>query len=847
MVAAGSASQTPPSDDFHSLSVDAALARLGSSSQGLSEAAARFRLRELADTQLPPPRSPSPAWLFLAQFKSPITLILIGCATLSGFLGDAADAAIILLIVLASAALGFWQEWRASDALARLLNLVRVTCTVLRDGAVREAPPQEIVPGDVLLLSAGSRVVADCLLLEARDLFVDQATLTGETFPVEKLVATLPAKTPLANRANMLYMGSHVVSGSGRAVAVRTGRATEFGKISQRLKLRPPETDFEHGVKRFGYFLMEVTFLLLLAIFVINVFLQRPVLESFVFALALAVGLTPQLLPAIVTVNLAHGARRMAASQVIVRRLAAIENFGAMTVLCSDKTGTLTEGKIRVQAAVDYRGQPSAAVLEFAYLNSSFETGYSNPIDDAIRATEAIDLASSRKLDEVPYDFLRKRLGVLVNHRGRKLLIVKGAVKAILEVCTSVTHDGHELPLDEVRAEIQRQFHQFSEQGFRTLAVAVHELSGAETIRREDEAGLLFIGFLVLSDSLKEGIQATVERLSQLGVRLKLVTGDNALVAAHVAAQIGLSPQRLVTGTQLREVGDDALLHLVGQIDTFAEIEPNQKERIILALKKSGEVVGYLGDGINDATALHAADVGISVDCAADVAREAADIVLLKRDLAVLIAGIRAGRTTFANTLKYIFMATSANFGNMFSMAGASLFVPFLPLLPKQILLMNLLTDVPEMAIAGDRVDPELVDQPRRWDIGFIRKFMLVFGAISSIFDLATFVALLAILGASTEQFRTAWFVESVVSASLIVLVVRSRRPFWQSRPSQALTIATLTIVALTVALTYSGVTRWLAFEPLPPRFHLAIAVIVTAYVITAEIAKKIFYRRVRL
>ncbi len=789
-------------------------------------------------------RSDAPA-LLLRQFTSPIVLILIAAAALSFALRDPTDSAIILGIVLISGLLGFWQERGAATAVEKLLEAVELKATALRDGREIEIPVDELVPGDLVLLSAGSGIPADCRLLAERDLFVDEAALTGESYPVDKSPGVVPADAPLAQRGNVLFLGTHVVSGSGRAVVVKTGQATEFGKISERLRLRPPETEFEHGVRRFGYLLMEFTLVLVIAIFGFNVYLQRPALDSFLFALALAVGLTPQLLPAIISVNLARGARRMAENKVIVKRLASIENFGSMDVLCSDKTGTLTEGRVRLHAALDAEGQESERVLFHAYLNATYETAFTNPIDEAIRTGRAFALNGWRKLDEVPYDFGRKRLSVLAEHDGRAVLVTKGALHNVLDVCTAAERaDGNTLPMTQARSAIERFYTDLSAQGYRTLGVAVREMESAGPIDRDSETGMTFLGLLALADPPKAGIAATVKSLARLGVRFKMITGDNALVAMQVGAQVGLAAARVLTGPELRLLSDDALPVRAQEADIFAEVEPNQKERIIRALRKAGHVVGYMGDGINDAPALHAADVSLSVQEAVDVAKEAADIVLLERDLAVLEAGVREGRRTFANTLKYVFIATSANFGNMFSMAGASLFLPFLPLLPKQILLMNLLTDVPEMAIATDHVDPEWIARPRRWDVAFIRRFMLVFGSLSSLFDYCTFGALLFLLGAGTAEFRTGWFVESVLSASLIVLVIRTRGPFFRARPGRALVRATLAVAALTLALPFTRLAPLLGFVPLPASFVPVLGAILLAYVASAEGVKRVFYRR---
>jgi Mg2+-importing ATPase len=824
-------------------SKEALFQRLGSSVAGLTSDEARERLARFGANRLKAKSRAAPFTLLLGQFKSPIVLILIGAAILSIFLQDASDAAIILMIVFVSGLLGFWQEHGAANAVAKLRAVVETKVHVLRDGAEVMVSLEEIVPGDVVLLSAGAIIPGDCRLFEARDLFVNEATLTGETYPVEKTPCVLAPETALARCTNAAFMGTHVVSGSGKALVVHTGRETEFGKVFESLKLRPPETEFEHGIRRFGYLLAEVTFVLVLAIFAFNVYFHKPVLDSFLFALALAVGLTPQLLPAIISINLSHGARRMAEKKVITKRLAAIENFGSMNVLCSDKTGTITEGKVRVHAALDAEGRESAKVLLYAYLNATNETGFVNPIDEAIRESATPNCDGWRKLDELPYDFLRKRLSILFEKDGRHLLITKGALRQILDVCTQAElSDGSLIEMAGARPEVERHWHEFSNQGRRVLGVACRDCGNETAIKRDGEEGMIFLGFIVLSDPPKAGIEKTIRELNELGIALKIITGDNALIAEHVAREVGLKSARILAGQEMRAMSNLALVRRAPDVDVFAEIEPMQKERIIVALKKAGHVVGYLGDGINDATALHAADVGLSVESAVDVAREAADFVLLERDLEVLVDGVREGRRTFANTLKYVFIATSANFGNMFSMAGASLFLPFLPLLPKQILLINLLTDFPEMTIAGDNVDDELVQRPRRWDIGFIRRFMVVFGIVSSVFDYLTFGVLLW-LHATVAQFRTGWFIESIVSASLIVLVVRSRRPFFRSRPSKLLTLATGVIVIITALTPYLPFAGVLGFQPMPAHFYPIIALIIFAYIVAAELAKLLFYR----
>ncbi len=832
---------------FWSYSVTQYFERLSSSSQGLNQEQAELRFKDYGPNRLNNKNAAGNVSLFFAQFKNSIILILLFATGLSFFLNDHLDAAIILSIVLISGCLGFWQEKGAASAVKELLAMVQITVQVLRDGVCKELASDRLVPGDMVILKAGDVIPGDCLIVTSDNLFVDEAILTGESYPVEKLVGVIPEGTPLSQRTNALWMGTHVQSGKASALVIATGLATEFGKLSLRIKLKTPETEFERGVRRFGYLLMEVTLILVILIFAANVYLAKPVVDSFLFALALAVGLTPQLLPAIITVNLAHGAKRMAARKVIVKQLAAIENFGSMNVLCSDKTGTLTEGKVRLQGALDIYGEASNTVARYAYLNSVYEPGFTNPIDKAIREYKAFDLVGTEKLAEIPYDFYRKCLSLLVEDNGQTLLLTKGALTNVLALCTEAdSSHGGTVSINSARLQILRRYEEFSRQGYRTLGLAYKRLVNRDDLDKADECEMCFLGFLVFFDPPKADSSETIAQLKELGVTLKIITGDNRLVAATVSKQLGLAEHEILTGPEIHEMSELALVNQVAVVDLFAEIEPNQKERIILAIKKAGFVVGYMGDGINDVSALHAADVGISVDSAADVAKETAQIVLLEKSLGVLVQGVREGRTTFANTLKYVFMATSSNFGNMFSMAGASLFLPFLPLLPKQILLTNLLTDFPEMTIASDNVDAIMVAQPRRWDIKFIRKFMITFGLVSSIYDYITFGLLLS-LDVSVEQFRTAWFLESVVSASLIVFVVRSSSAFFKTRPGNYLIAATLSIVVITVSLPYTPIAPIIGFVPLSASLLAMLALIVVLYLSTAEIIKHIFYRCIKL
>lgn len=836
--------ETDPTKSFWHLSKEDALVRLSSNPDGLSNSEATQRLKKYGPNAIKVNANASTIFLLLLQFKSPITLLLIIAALLSAVLGDVTDAFIILVIIMISSFLGFWQEKGAANAVSKLLKMVQLHCSVIRDKEIKEIPIEELVPGDLVFLSAGDIVPGDALLLESHELFVDEAAFTGETYPVEKECYVLPEDTPLAKRVNSLFMGSHIISGKATALIFETGKRTEFGAISSGLS-GIPETDFERGIRRFGYLLMEITLLLVIIIFAINVLLHKPVLDSFLFSLALAVGLTPQLLPAIVSVNLSIGAKRMAKQQVIVKRLSSIENLGSMNILCSDKTGTITEGEVNLKDSLDSQGNQSDKVLQYAWLNASLQQGFRNPIDSAICNSYKDNASTFTMQSEIPYDFIRKRLSVQVKNETESLIITKGALNNVLSICNQVElQEGKIGNIENSKASIHQQYQQLSDAGFRTLGLAYKRVDGVHDITKEDEAMMIFLGFIVLFDPPKSDVALTIDSLNRLGVKLKIITGDNALVAKSLVSQIGFKSPKILTGSEIQKMTNAALRHHVSSTNIFAEMEPNHKERIIWALKKAGHVVGFLGDGINDAPALHTADVGISVDSAVDVAKEAADIVLLSKDLNVLVNGIVEGRKTFTNTMKYIFMATSANFGNMFSMAGASLFLPFLPLLPKQILLTNLLTDFPEMTIATDRVDDANIQSPQRWNLNFIKRFMIVFGLLSSIFDYLTFGILLFVLHANEKVFQTGWFLESVISATLIVLVVRTRKPFFKSLPGKYLTLATLIVFVFTMIIPLTSLAPWFGFEKIPFAFYSWMMMIIIIYIVSAELVKQWFYKK---
>ncbi|HLO16166.1 MAG TPA: magnesium-translocating P-type ATPase [Anaerolineales bacterium] len=837
-------------DTYWTLTTDQLLTASHTTLNGLQQTDVASRIKQYGPNTLKAQRQTTTFGLLLSQFKSPLVLILIFASIVSAFVGEWTDAIIVLAVVIGSTMLGFVQEYRASNAVEKLRSQVTIKSSVLRDGKPQMVPSEQVVPGDVVVLSAGSLIPADGIVLETNDFFVNQAVLTGETFPIEKTPGIVPSTASLAERTNCVFMGTSVRSGMAHVLIVQTGKSTVFGQIAERLSLRPAQTEFERGVQNFGYLLTQVMLVMVVLVLAINIFLAKPPIDSLLFALALAVGLAPELLPAIISITLAHGAQQMAKRGVIVRRLNSIENFGSMDMLCTDKTGTLTEGIVRLDGALDPNGKPSDAVLNYTYLNSQYQTGINNPLDDAISAyaqQAGTKIGIEQKIDEIPYDFVRKCLSVVTaNAKNERTLITKGALENILKICTQVQSGDQIHPLDnKTLAGIEQCYSDWSAKGFRVLGVAIRKLDEqVDSYSMADEKDMIFFGFLLFFDPPKTDVQQAIVDLAKRGVQLKIITGDNEKVARHVAEAVHLPITGLLTGNTLNAMPDEALWHAAERTNIFAEVDPNQKERIILALRKTKHVVGYMGDGINDAPALHAADVGISVDTAVDVAKDAADFVLLKQDLDILREGIDVGRVTFANTLKYILTTISANFGNMFSMAGASLLLPFLPLLAPQILLNNFLSDIPATTIASDNVDTEWVARPRRWNTVFIRDYMILFGLVSSIFDFLTFGVLLFLFRATPEEFRTGWFIESLLTELVIALVVRTRGLFFRSRPGKLLLVSTLIIVAITLILPYVPFNFLFGFIPLPASLMLTMLGLTALYVLVTELAKRYFYSR---
>ncbi|MER9371109.1 magnesium-translocating P-type ATPase [Mesorhizobium sp. M0491] len=823
------------------------LRRLQSSASGLAASEAVSRLAKFGRNTPALKSGTSALSVFVRQFRSPLVLILIFAASVSAFVGEGQEAAIIGAIVLASCALSFTQEYGASRATEALKQRISRMAVVQRDGVETAVAAEDIVPGDVIRLSAGNLIPADGIILEARDFNVSEAVLTGETFPVVKAPGLSSREASLAQRINAVFMGTSVRSGTATVLAAATGVHTEFAAIATSLERKIPETGFARGIRLFGYLMTEIMLAIVIIVFFANLMLHRPLVESLLFSLALAVGLTPELLPAIISVTLARGARAMAANGVIVRRLDAIENLGSMDLLCTDKTGTLTEGVIHLDGWLDVDGSPCPDVLRWARLNATLQTGLKNPLDEAIASGvqgEGASLAGFAKVDEIPYDFIRKRLSVVVRtEQAEETLITKGAVQNVLETCGSVRIGKRLEPLDAAsRAAIEEKFRRWSADGYRVLGVAIRRFENQNAFSREDEVGLTFVGFLIFLDPPKAGVKETLAQLARRGIAVKVISGDNRYVAAHLAQAVGLRADRIMTGDDLSKLTKSALFAGVQQTDLFVEIDPNQKERIVEALRTRGHVVGYLGDGINDAPALHEADIGISVDSAVDVAREAADIILLKQDLGVLVRGVDDGRKTFANTMKYISITTSANFGNMISMAVASLFLPFLPLLATQILLNNFLSDIPSLAIASDNVDADQLRRPRHWDIRFVRRFMVSFGLVSSLFDFATFAFLLFFAHASAATFQTGWFVESLLTELAIVLIVRTHQAVWASRPSVLLAVLTFVVAIVSIVLPYVPLAAWFGFVPLPWPVLAGLVAITGLYLVVSEATKRWFF-----
>lgn len=824
------------------------LASLGTSASGLSNLEATEQLSRYGHNELNATPRRTLIRQYLSHFKNPLVLILLAASGLSALMGEVEGAWIIWAIVLMSVTLDFIQEFRAQNTANLLKKQVAVCATVLRNGQPSEILLEKIVPGDVVLLNAGALIPADCRLIEAKDFFVNQALLTGETFPVEKHAIDLGDANPdLTDADNAVFMGTSVISGLAKAVVCKTGSNTSLGDIAEALSKVAPPTEFEMGLQAFGQLIMRLTVFMVLFVFLINTLFARPLLESFLFSIALAVGLTPELLPMIVTLTLSRGAMRLSREHVIVKKLSAIEDLGSMDLLCTDKTGTLTESHIRLERHVNAEGQESAAVLSLAYLNSYFESGLRSPLDEAILEHHEISHEGWNKIDEVPFDFERRRVSVLLDNSQQRLLIVKGAAEDVLSHCTQFeTPDGIRPINDADWARIHHLHDQLGAEGFKVLGIAWRQvLETQQHALINDETELVFSGFAAFLDPPKESAAGAIKALTESGISVRVVTGDSEQVTRYVCGKLNVPITGVMLGSEVATLDDAALGVRIREVNLFCRINPAQKNRIILAFKQQGHTVGYLGDGINDAPSLHSADIGISVDTAVDIAREAADLILLKQDLNVLHAGVIEGRRTFANIMKYIMMGTSSNFGNMFSMAAATLFLPFLPLLPAQILLNNLLYDFSELPVPMDNVDEEYLSRPRHWDIAFIRKFMWVVGPVSSLFDFMTFGVLLFVFQANQTLFHTGWFIESIATQVFAIFIIRTIGNPFRSRPNRWLALTSVSVVLIACALPFTLLAPILGFEAPPPLFFAILIAMVVSYLFMLELAKRFFYRRI--
>ena len=826
-------------------------AKLSSGPMGLTDREARRRLASspLASELIHGRHD----WLLLIgrQFKNPLVVVLLFASACSILLADWVEAVVVLGIVLMSTSLGFSQEFTASRAFERLARRAMIMAVVLRDHRPRRIAAHRVVPGDVVLLEPGSRVPADGVVLSNQEFYVNQAALTGEAFAVAKRAGHIRADASLGQRSNVVFMGSSVESGAAQILAVRTSRETVFGRIVEQLAHQAGPNEFERGIAGFGRLLMQTMLIITLVVLAVHVIRERPAVEGLMFALALAVGLTPELLPAIISVMLARGARQLADRGVIVRKLNAIESLGAMTVMCTDKTGTLTSGEAILDLAIDWRGQPSAEVLRLSALNAALQGGTKNPLDDAIirkAAPPHFPPSPDESHGRIPFDYSRKCVSVSISDQALgPILITKGAFGRVLERCTAIDHPERAItPAD--RAALMKLHETWAEKGARVLAVAYRPLLiPLRPLSIADEQGLCFIGLLCFIDPPKHDTAEMVGALARRGVALKMITGDDRLAARATAKAIGLNAEIVITGSMLMSMSDQALTHAAAATSVFAEVDPSQKERIVRALQRSDTVVGFLGDGVNDALALHTADVGVSVHNAVDVAQEASDFVLLKKELALICNGIDEGRRTFANTMKYVLSTTSANFGNMLSMGFISLVLPFLPLLPSQILLNNFLSDIPSAALSGDTVDPAVALAPHRFELSMIRNAMIFFGLISVMFDLALFGLLLWVMELTPSIFRTAWFVESLLTELAVLFVIRSRTAIWKSRPSTGLIITSFVVAVIALLLPVSPLAELFEFEPLPVWVMLMIIGLTLLYALSVEMAKHWFFRNARL
>lgn len=834
--------------DYVNCSQEVLFGKLKTKELGLSEQEARNRLLEYGLNEPAKKKKRTILRQILSKFINPLVVVLLIIGGFSLFFGEKISALLVSLMAIMSVVLAFVQEYRASKAAEKLSEMVRTTATVWRNGKSKEVSIREIVPGDIVDLFAGDMIPADLRIISCKDLFINQASLTGESFPIEKIATPIQANSnSMTELRNIAFMGSSVVSGTALGVVIKTGIATQFGELSRKLATMRIETSFDKGIQKFMMLMVKVMLCMVLFIFAIIALRHGNFTEAFLFALGVAVGLTPEMLPMIVTINLSKGAISMSKKEVIVKRLNSIQNFGAMDVLCTDKTGTLTMDKIVLERHCDVVRKDNEDVLRYAYINSFYQTGLKNLLDRAILRHEKLLVKQFKKIDEIPFDFSRKIMSVVVEMEGKHRLITKGAPEEIFKRCTHYELDGEILDIDSlIVSDLKEEYDKLSSDGFRVLAIAYKDIDNQkEAYSKDDEKELILKGYVAFLDPPKPTAKKAIEALKKLGIDFKVLTGDNELVTKKICSEVGLDVKELVSGDQVEKASDSELKELVKTTNIFARLSPLQKERVIRALHQNGHIVGYLGDGINDALALKISDVGISVNNAVDIAKESADIILLKKSLMVLEDGVIEGRKIFGNIIKYIKMGSSSNFGNMFSMTGGSMFLPFLPMLPIQILLNNFLYDVSQVAIPTDEVDREYMMKPRPWNVNYVKKFMVIIGPISSIYDFLTYGAMLFIFHASPELFHTGWFIESLCTQTLVIHIIRTGKiPFIESRPSRFLILMSVLIVSIGIAIPFSPLAKPFGFVKPPPMYFVVLFLMVSTYLLLVQVVKKWFIKK---
>jgi Mg2+-importing ATPase len=822
--------------------------RLKTSPKGLTEHEAKRRLAEYGFNEPAKKKKRTILRGILSKFVNPLVIVLIIIAGFSLFFGEKISALIVALMAVMSVALAFVQEHRASKAAEKLSEMVRTTATVLRNGKSKEISIREIVPGDIVDLFAGDMIPADLRIISCKDLFINQASLTGESFPIEKVATPItPRNHSISELNNIAFMGSSVVSGTALGVVIKTGISTQFGELSRKLATMRIETSFDKGVNKFTMLMIKTMMCMVMVIFAIIAFRHGSFIEALLFSLGVAVGLAPEMLPMIVTLNLSKGAISMSKKDVIVKRLNSIQNFGAMDVLCTDKTGTLTMDKIVLEKHCDVVRKEDDDVLRYAYINSFYQTGLKNILDRAILKHEKLLVREYKKVDEIPFDFSRKVMSVVVEMEDKHRIISKGAPEEIFKRCALYELEGEILEIDQlIIADLKKELDALSADGFRVLAVGYKDFDNKkEAYSKDDEKDLILKGYVAFLDPPKPSTKRAIQALKTLGIDFKVLTGDNELVTRKICSEVGLDVKGLVTGDVVEAANDIQLRELVKTTNIFARLSPLQKERVISALHANGNIVGYLGDGINDAPALKTSDVGISVNNAVDIAKESADIILLKKSLMVLEDGVIEGRKTFSNIVKYLKMGSSSNFGNMLSMTGGSLFLPFLPMLPIQILLNNFLYDVSQIAIPTDRVDKEYILKPRPWNVKYIRNFMMIIGPISSIYDFLTYGVMLFIFHASAELFHTGWFIESLCTQTLVIHIIRTGKiPFFESRSSRFLMLMSIIIVSIGIAIPFTPLAKPFGFVKPPPMYFVALFIMLVTYLLLVQIVKKWFIKK---